>query len=82
MLSKILEDPLENELIRFEAAKSLISLGEWSEKACELFSHNLKSGNLNLKLDILSSIASGKNAHFTDLVGVSTKLLLVELLEF
>lgn len=80
LLTKLLKDPSENEVIKFEAAKSLISLGEWSELACDLFARNLQTGNYNLKLDVIQSVANGKNARFTDLENQSIQTL-VKLLE-
>ena len=67
-LSQILSSENESELIKFEASKSLVLLGEWSEEVCEFLIKYLKFGNANVKNDILKTIIGGKNAQFTDLV--------------
>ena len=67
-LSQILVNENEPEIIKFEACKSLVLLGEWSEEVCEFLIKYLKLGNANVKSDILKTIINGKNAQFTDLV--------------
>jgi len=67
-LSQILSSENEPELIKFEAAKSLVLLGEWNEEVCEFLIKYLKFGNGNVKTDILKTTINGKNAQFTDLV--------------
>ena len=67
------KDPLKqtiskNKNFKFEASKSLVLLGEWSEEVCEFLIKYLKFGNANVKNDILKTIIGGKNAQFTDLV--------------
>lgn len=81
-LNQILNDPNENELMRFETAKSLVLLGIWNENVCKFFIKHLKSNLLSVKVDILKSILNGKNVLFTDKVSVNNMsyILILEIL--
>lgn len=67
-LKKLLENPNENEMIKFETAKSLVLLGNWNESVCLFFIKHLKNNVYSIKADILKTILNGKNVQFTDLV--------------
>lgn len=54
--------------MRFECAKSLILLGDWNENVCIFLTKYLKNSfsSNSLKLDIIKTLSSGKNAQYID----------------
>ena len=67
-LTQILSNANENELIKFEAAKSLVLLGDWSDEVCSFLTKYLSIGNVNIKNEIYQTILNGKNPQYTNLV--------------
>jgi len=67
-LNNILKDPKEHEVIKFETAKSLVTLGDWNENVVNFFVQNLNNKNPFIKEDIFKTIINSKNIQFTDKV--------------
>ena len=68
ILRNILENPDENDLIKFETVKSLILLGVWDENVCKFLVKHLRSNLFNVRHDILKAILNGKNAQYNNIV--------------
>lgn len=77
-LTQLLSNESESELIKFEASKSLVLLGVWSEDVCKYLLKYLTIGNSYVKHGILTTIINGKNSQFTDL----TEPALIDLIKF
>jgi len=51
---------------RFEAAKSLVLLGDWNVTVCKYLVQNLSNANQNIVEDLLKVIINSKNVQFVD----------------
>ncbi|XP_078691741.1 uncharacterized protein LOC144922054 isoform X1 [Branchiostoma floridae x Branchiostoma belcheri] len=56
----------ENSKVKYEAAKSLLTLGLWDEPTIDLLVQHIKEGDDNTRTDLLQTMASAKNIHFVD----------------
>ncbi len=65
-LNKILAGESEHEMHRFEAAKSLVLLGDWNVTVCKYLVQNLSNANQNIVEDLLKVIINSKNVQFVD----------------
>eukprot|EP00058_Branchiostoma_floridae_P018096 XP_002603585.1 hypothetical protein BRAFLDRAFT_126911 [Branchiostoma floridae] len=56
----------ENSKVKYEAAKSLLTLGLWDEPVIDLVVQHIKEGDENTRTDLLRTLASAKNIQFID----------------
>jgi hypothetical protein len=64
----VLENPSENDLIKFESAKSLVLLGYWSDEIFDIFNKCLSQNNEVMRRDILKNIIEAKNPQYSNTV--------------